>query len=64
VLFAGGLAWKADATTWRSGTLNLPSVELFAGQEDRLWWMETALSTWIHLALWPVAVLVPALLSS
>jgi len=26
VLFAGGIAWKADATTWRSGTLNLPSA--------------------------------------
>jgi hypothetical protein len=26
VLLAGGLAWKADATTWRSGTLNLPGV--------------------------------------
>jgi hypothetical protein len=26
VLFAGGVAWKADATTWRSGTLNLPSA--------------------------------------
>jgi hypothetical protein len=25
VLFAG-VAWKADATTWRSGTLNLPSA--------------------------------------
>ena len=25
VLFAG-VAWKAEATTWRSGTLNLPSV--------------------------------------
>jgi hypothetical protein len=23
---AGGLAWQADATTWRSGTLNLPSA--------------------------------------
>jgi hypothetical protein len=26
MLVAGGLAWKADATTWRSGTLNLPGV--------------------------------------
>jgi len=26
VLFAGGIAWKADATTWRSGTLNLHSA--------------------------------------
>jgi hypothetical protein len=26
VLLAGGIAWKADATTWRSGTLNLPGV--------------------------------------
>ena len=26
VLFAGGVAWKADATTWTSGTLNLPSA--------------------------------------
>ena len=25
VLFAG-VAWKAEATTWRSGTLNLPSA--------------------------------------
>ena len=25
VLFAG-VAWKADATTWRSGTLNIPSA--------------------------------------
>jgi len=25
VLFAGA-AWKAEATTWRSGTLNLPSA--------------------------------------
>jgi hypothetical protein len=23
---AGGLAWQADATTWRAGTLNLPSA--------------------------------------
>ena len=38
--------------------------ELFAGREDRLWWMGTALPTGIHLALWPVAVLVQALLSS
>jgi len=26
VLFAGGVAWKADATTWRTGTLNLPGA--------------------------------------
>jgi hypothetical protein len=26
VLVAGGIAWKAEATTWRSGTLNLPGV--------------------------------------
>ena len=26
MLVAGGIAWKADATTWRSGTLNLPGV--------------------------------------
>ena len=26
VLLAGGIAWKADATTWRSGTLNLPGA--------------------------------------
>jgi hypothetical protein len=26
VLVAGGIAWKADATTWRSGTLNLPGA--------------------------------------
>src|SRR5262245_61243021 len=26
VLLAGGGAWKADATTWRPGTLNLPGV--------------------------------------
>jgi hypothetical protein len=25
-LLAGGIAWKAEATTWRSGTLNLPGV--------------------------------------
>jgi hypothetical protein len=26
MLVAGGIAWKADATTWRSGTVNLPGV--------------------------------------
>jgi len=26
VLFAGGIAWKADATTWRSATWNLPAA--------------------------------------
>jgi hypothetical protein len=26
VLFAGARPFKADATTWRSGTLNLPSA--------------------------------------
>ena len=26
MLVAGGIAWKADATTWRSGTLTLPGV--------------------------------------
>lgn len=26
VLLAGGLAWKADAASWRSGTLNLPGL--------------------------------------
>src|SRR5262245_48974112 len=26
VLLAGGIAWKADATTWRWGTLNLPGL--------------------------------------
>ena len=26
VAFAGGVAWKAEATTWKSGTLNLPSA--------------------------------------
>jgi hypothetical protein len=26
LLFVGGIAWKADATTWRSETLNLPSA--------------------------------------
>jgi hypothetical protein len=26
LLLGGGVAWKADATTWRSGTLNLPSA--------------------------------------
>jgi hypothetical protein len=26
MLFAGGVAWKADATTWRTGTLYLPSA--------------------------------------
>lgn len=26
VLFAGGIAWKADATTWRTGTWNLPAA--------------------------------------
>jgi hypothetical protein len=36
--------------------------ELFAGREDRLWWMGSALPTRIHLALWPVAVLVQAML--
>jgi hypothetical protein len=26
MLLAGSVAWKADAATWRSGTLNLPSA--------------------------------------
>jgi hypothetical protein len=26
MLLAGGVAWKADATPWRSGTLNLPGA--------------------------------------
>ena len=26
MLVAGGIAWKADATTLRSGTVNLPGV--------------------------------------
>ncbi len=26
VLIAGGLDWKADATTWSSGTLGLPAA--------------------------------------
>ena len=26
VLLAGGVVWKADATTWRSETLNLPGA--------------------------------------
>ena len=26
MLLAGGMAWKADAMTWRSGTWNLPAT--------------------------------------
>jgi hypothetical protein len=26
MLLAGGMAWKADAMTWRSGTWNLPAA--------------------------------------
>lgn len=26
MLLAGGMAWKADAGSWRSGTLNLPGL--------------------------------------
>ena len=62
VLFAGGIAWKANATTWRSGTLNLPSAAKNY-REDGLWWMGAALPAGIHLVLWPIPVLVQTLLA-
>lgn len=54
VLFAG-VAWKADATTWRSGTLNLPSAA-------NLLWMGPPLPPRFPLVLWAAPLLVRALL--
>src|SRR5215510_2807096 len=36
VLLAGGIAWKADATTWRWGTLNLPGSRRIIRRSRRL----------------------------
>jgi hypothetical protein len=63
VLFAG-VAWKADATTWRSGTLNLPSAakKLFTDREYCLLWMGPPLPPRFPLVLWAAPLLVRALL--
>ena len=42
---------------------SLCGKELFAGREDGLWWMGAALPAGIHLVLWPIPVLVQALLA-
>jgi hypothetical protein len=65
LLFAGGVAWKADATTWRTGTLNLPhrSEGLFADREDRLHRLGPPLPAGIPLVLWPRPMLMQALLA-
>ena len=64
VLLAGGIAWKADATTWRSGTLNLPGVAKNYSPIEK-----AACFGWgrhcppgFHLALRTVALRVQALL--
>jgi hypothetical protein len=64
LLLAGGVAWKADATTWRSGTLNLPSAAKNFSPivEDRLLWVGPPLPAGIPLVVWSGAVLVPPLL--
>jgi hypothetical protein len=62
VLFAG-VAWKVDATTWRSGTLNLPSAAKNYSPIEN-----TACYGWgrhcppFPLVLWPAPLLVRALL--
>jgi hypothetical protein len=50
VLLAGGLAWNADAASWRSGTLNLPGLvkNYSPDRSDRLPWLG-ALSSGISL---------------
>ena len=66
LLLAGGMAWKADAMTWRSGTLNLPSAAKNYSPVEKTacggW--GTALPAGIHLAVWSCALLVQALLTS
>jgi hypothetical protein len=53
VLFAG-VAWKADATTWRSGTLNLPSAAKNYSPVEN--------TPRLPLVLWAAPLLVRALL--
>jgi hypothetical protein len=64
MLVAGGIAWKADATTWRSGTLTLPwgHQELLVDRAGRLLRVGTVPAR-LQMALRPIQVLVQALLA-
>jgi hypothetical protein len=62
VLFAG-VAWKADATTWRSGTLNLPAQPKTIHRSRILPAMDgAAIAPRFPLVLWAAPLLVIALL--
>ena len=56
MLLAGGVAWKAEATSLRSGTLNLPSAtrEPFSHREDRLLRLGAVLPAWLSVGMRPV----------
>src|SRR5262245_3413397 len=60
---AGGLAWQADATTWRSGTLNLPSAaKNYSPVEETACYGWGKHCPWIPLVLWSSPLLVCSLL--
>ena len=63
VLFAG-VAWKADATTWRSGTLNLPSAakNYSPVENTACYGWARHCPPWFPLVLWAAPLLVRALL--
>ena len=63
VLLAGGIAWMADATTWRSGTLNLhDAAKNYSPVEQAGCWGWGRCPPGFPLALRTVALLVQALL--
>jgi hypothetical protein len=64
MLVAGGIAWKADATTWRSGTLTLPGVtKNYSPIEQVGCYGVGTVPARLQMALRPIQVLVQALLA-